>query len=256
MSRKPLKTYNYLTEKIVKRGAAFLVLIDPDKQNGSLKSFTEKCAEAGVDGFLVGGSLMMSGNHEETIKEIKSLSNLPVIIFPGSINQVSGYADALLFISLISGRNPEHLIGKHVMSAPLIKNYGLEPISTGYMLIESGVKTTAEYISGSAPIPRNKPEIAAATALAAEYLGMKLVYLEAGSGATQTVPFEMVKAVKAYCSIPIITGGGIRNPETAAKMVESGAGIVVVGNHFEKVSDTGLIREFAEAVHSKEPKNI
>ncbi|NUN08958.1 MAG: geranylgeranylglyceryl/heptaprenylglyceryl phosphate synthase [Ignavibacteriaceae bacterium] len=252
-----MTTYNYILDKIARRGAAFLVLIDPDKHNdGSVTGFAEKCAAAGVDGFLVGGSLMMSRNHEEAIKEIKNLTHLPVIIFPGSINQVSPYADAILYLSLISGRNPEHLIGKHVLAAPLIKNYGIEPISTGYMLVESGVKTTAEYISGSAPIPRNKPEIAAATALAAEYIGMKLLYLEAGSGAIQHVPFEMVQAVSEYCTVPLIAGGGIRTPQTAERMVESGAKVVVVGNHFEKVSDAALIKEFSDAVHTKDPKTV
>lgn len=250
-------TYNYISDKIAERGAAFMVLIDPDKHSeGSIREFVEKCASAGVDAFLVGGSLMMSKNHENAIKEIKDITHLPVIIFPGSVNQVSPFADAILYLSLISGRNPEHLIGKHILAAPLIKNYGIEPISTGYMLVESGVKTTAEYISGSPPIPRNKPEIAAATALAAEYLGMKLLYLEAGSGAIQHVPLEMVKAVSEYCTIPLIAGGGIRTPQTAARMVENGAKIIVVGNHFEKVSDISLIKEFADAVHTKDPKIV
>ena len=140
-----------------------------------------------------------------------------------------------------------------MLSAPLIKRANLEAISTGYMLVESGTSTTAQYMSGSSPIPRNKPEIAAATALAAEYLGMKLVYLEAGSGAQQTVPNEMVKAVSTICSIPVIVGGGIKSPNVAREKVDNGAKIIVTGNFFENESNWSLIKEFADAVHKKNP---
>ena len=161
---------------------------------------------------MVGGSLIIDGDIKVFIEKIKKTTSLPVIIFPGEVNQVCSQADAILFISVVSGRNPEHLIGKHVLAAPLIKKSKIEPISTGYIIVESGSMTTAEYISGSLPVPRNKPEIAAATALAAQYLGMKLIYLEAGSGASQPVPNEMVKAVSEYCNIPVIVGGGIKKP--------------------------------------------
>lgn len=193
----------------------------------------------------------MHGDLDKAISDVKECTALPVIIFPGSINQVSAKADAILFISLVSGRNPEHLIGKHVMAAPLIKRYGLEPLPTGYMLIESGAKTTAEYISGSSPIPRNKPEIAAATALAAQFMGMKYVYLEAGSGAEHSVPFEMVRLVSEMVDIPVIAGGGIRNAETAAEMVRSGAKIIVTGNYFESPENRPLLKEFSRAIKGK-----
>ena len=166
-----MKVQEKINFAISEKGAAYLILIDPDEINGEkLISFVRHCEQSGVDGFLVGGSLMMTNVLDEVLETISSVSKLPTILFPGSVSQVSSKADAILFISLVSGRNAEHLIGTHVIAAPLIKKSGLESISTGYMLIESGKKTTAEYMSGSSPIPRNKPEIATATALAAEYL--------------------------------------------------------------------------------------
>lgn len=247
-----MKIYKYITEKISHRGAAFLALLDPDKIEGvRLKEFIRHSVGAGVDAFLVGGSLLMNGDLKSFILSVKEITDVPVIIFPGALNQIHPEADALLYLSVISGRNPEHLIGKHVLAAPLIKRCGIEPISTGYMLIESGMRTTAEYMSGSQPIPRNKPEIAAATALAAEYMGMKLIYLEAGSGAELSVPIKMVKVVSSAVSIPVIAGGGIRSPQTAAQMVEAGAKIIVVGNHLEDENNWDLISGFADAVHWK-----
>lgn len=249
-----MNIYNYLLQTIEKKGAAYLILLDPDNLNSEkLEHFIKKCVDAQVDGFLAGGSLMLNGDFDGFIKDIKKATKLPVIIFPGSINQVSSYADAILFLSVVSGRNPEHLIGKHVLSAPLIKRANLEAISTGYMLVESGTSTTAQYMSASSPIPRNKPEIAAATALAAEYLGMKLVYLEAGSGAQQTVQNEMVKAVSSICSVPVIVGGGIKTPKAAREKVENGAKIIVTGNFFENENNWSLVNEFADAVHKKIP---
>ncbi len=245
-----MSVYNYIQDTITKKGAGFLVLIDPDKTNGSrLQKFIETCDKSGVDGFLIGGSLMLGTNLKDSIDIIKQTSTKPVVIFPGSISQVLPTADALLYISLISGRNAEQIIGKHVMAAPIIKETGIEPISTGYMLIESGSVTTAEYMSGSKPIPRNKPEIAAATALAAEYLGMKMIYLEGGSGAEMSVPKEMIKLVSSSCSVPIIVGGGIREPETANAKVKNGASIIVIGNHFEDEYNWESVKDFAEAIH-------
>ena len=252
-----MKIYNHLLNTIKIRGAAYLVLLDPDKISTSkIAPFIRHCEKAGVDGFLVGGSLMLSGDLDIFIEKVKIESSLPVIIFPGGINQISSIADAILFLSVISGRNAEHLIGKHVTASPLIKRAKIEPISTGYILVESGVTTTAVYMSGSLPIPRNKPEIAAATALAGEYLGMKFIYLEAGSGAQESVPDEMVKAVSNECSVPIIVGGGIRNPETARRKVENGASIIVTGNFFEDESNWHYIKDFASAIHFKLPVEV
>lgn len=247
-----MKIYKYLQNIIQEKGAAYLILLDPDKlPEDKLISFVKHCEKSDVDGFLIGGSLMANNNMENFIKLVKRSSNLPAIIFPGSVNQITAEADAILFLSVVSGRNAEHLIGKHVLAAPIIKKSGIEPISTGYILVESGSTTTAVYMSGSLPVPRNKPEIAASTALAAEYLGMKVIYLEAGSGADQSVPDEMVKAVANQLSIPVIVGGGIRNPQTARLKVENGASIIVTGNFFENENNWDLIKEFASAVHTK-----
>jgi putative glycerol-1-phosphate prenyltransferase len=247
-----MKTYNHIQNTIKSKGAAYLVLLDPDNlSQEKTVAFLRHCEGAGVDGFLIGGSLMMSGHFESMIEKVKVNTNLPAIIFPGSIDQISPLADAILFLSVISGRNADQLIGRHVVASPMIKRSGIEPISTGYILIESGVTTTAVYMSGSMPLPRNKPDIAAATALAAEYLGMKLIYLEAGSGADQTVPDELIKAVSRVCTVPIIVGGGIRSPLVAREKVESGANIVVTGNYFEDEDNWEMIREFANAIHFK-----
>ena len=252
-----MKTYNYLLNIIKEKGAAYLILLDPDKlSENKLAGFLKHCEKSGVDGFLIGGSLMVNGNFDSFIEKVKLNTNLPSIIFPGSITQISSFADAILFLSVVSGRNPEHLIGKHVLAAPSIKRSGIEPISTAYILIESGSTTTAVYMSGSLPIPRNKPEIAAATALASEYLGMKLIYLEAGSGADNSVPDEMVKTVSELCSVPVIVGGGIRDPKSAREKVENGASIIVTGNYFENENNWSLIKEFASAVHYKLPIEV
>lgn len=247
-----MKIYNYIKSTIEKKGASFFLLIDPDKTDLSkIKDFISLAEDSDVDGFLVGGSLIMTGDFDEFIKEIKTNSTKPVIIFPGSITQVSSNADAILFISVVSGRNPEHLIGKQVLAAPLIKKAKIEALGTGYILVESGSTTTAVYISGSLPVPRNKPEIAAATALAAEYLGMKFIYLEAGSGAQSSVPNEMIRAVSQTCTIPVIVGGGLRDPKDVADKVRNGASVIIAGNFFEDEKNWHLIKDFASAAHFK-----
>jgi phosphoglycerol geranylgeranyltransferase len=249
--------YEQLLNTISAKGAVYLILLDPDNLNeDKLFPFINHCEKSGVDGFLVGGSLIIDGDIKYFIEKVKKATSLPVIIFPGDVNQICSQADAILFLSVVSGRNPEHLIGKHVLAAPAIRRNKIEPISTGYIIVESGSITTAEYISGSLPVPRNKPEIAAATALAAQYLGMKLIYLEAGSGALQPVPNEMVKAVSEYCNIPIIVGGGIRSPQIAREKVNNGAKIIVTGNFFENEDNWGLIRNFAESIHFKLALNV
>ena len=252
-----MKLYNQILKTIELKGAAYFILLDPDQQNSdNLEMFIQKCVKSDVDGFLVGGSLMLNGDFEGFVKRVKSYTSLPIIIFPGAINQISSSADGILFLSVVSGRNPEHLIGKHVLAAPLIRKSGIEPISTAYILVESGTSTTAQYMSGSSPIPRNKPQIASATALAAEYIGMKLIYLEAGSGAQQMVPNEMVQAVSSVCSVPVIVGGGIKSPAAAREKVDHGAKIIVTGNFFENENNWHLVKNFADAVHIKIPITI
>jgi putative glycerol-1-phosphate prenyltransferase len=201
-----------------------------------------------VDYFLVGGSLVISNYLDECVQFIKQNCAIPVLLFPGSPTQVSKYADALLYLSLISGRNPELLIGQHVVSAPVIKQSGLEIISTGYMVIDGGAPTTVSYISNATPIPADKNEIAMCTAMAGEMLGMKLIYMDAGSGAKRAITESMIEKVAACIEVPLIIGGGITDPEKAYLNCKSGADIIVVGNAIEK--DASLIREMASAVHS------
>jgi putative glycerol-1-phosphate prenyltransferase len=172
------------------------------------------------------------------------------VIFPGSLFQVSSVADAIFFLVLISGRNPEHLIGNQVIAAPIIKKMGLEAISTGYMLIEAGSTTSAEFISNTKPIPNHKPDIAIAHAIAAETIGMKLLYMDCGSGADAPVSEMMIKGVASHCSLPIIIGGGIQKPEQARERVLAGASFVVTGTVIEQRNHRPLIKEFADAIHS------
>ena len=247
-----MKTFERLLKIKRERGAGYLILIDPDKiDHQKLPAFVRESTEAGSDGFLVGGSLMSTDGFDDVLHMIKSNTSLPVVIFPGSLFQVSSIADAILFLVLISGRNPEYLIGHQVMASPIIKKIGLEAISTGYMLIESGKTTSAEFMSNTKPIPHNKPDIAVAHALAAEFMGMKFLYLDAGSGADFAVPDEMIRKISKACSLPMVIGGGIRTPEDARKKVEAGASFIVTGTIIEENSHGRLIREFAEAVHAQ-----
>ncbi len=247
-----MSIYEQLLSVKDRKGSGYLVLIDPDKKSEAetLKT-VERCTESGVDAIMVGSSLLLSSRFNSTIQSIKKEFTIPVIIFPGSTIQLSEYADAVFFLSLISGRNPEFLIGAQVLGAPIVHKMALEAIATGYMLVESGKTTAAEFMSNSKPIPRDKNDIAVAHAMAGEYLGMKLIYLEAGSGALHAVPEEMIQAVSGYITIPVVVGGGIRTPEEARKKVEAGASFIVTGNVLEKSIDRSLIQEFADAVHWK-----
>ncbi len=245
-----MATLEKLLQVKSRKGAGYFVLIDPDKwRQEQLTEFSIAAGEAGADAVLIGGSLLLSASFDELVKRIKEHVDIPVIIFPGNTTQISRHADAIFFLSLISGRNPTFLIGEQVRSAPVIKALNIEPISIGYMLIESGCTTSAEFMSNTRPIPGNKPDIAKATALAAEYLGMRLLYLEAGSGAKQSVPCEMITQVRDYVSLPLIVGGGIRTPAEAAAKVSAGASFVVIGNVLEYSNSFNLMKEFAEAIH-------
>jgi len=248
-----LKVFDQLLAVREKKGAGYFVLIDPDKQDVQhAVELAKMCEAADVDALLVGGSLLLANVFDETVKAIKENCNLPVILFPGSTKQISKYADAILFLSLISGRNPESLIGGQVVAAPIIKSINLEPISTGYMFIDSGTVTSALFMSDTRPIPREKPDIAAAHALAAQYMGMQCVYLEGGSGAKYTVPEKVVATVARYVDVPVICGGGIRTPDSAREKVMAGAGFIVTGTIIEKDSDPALIKAFANAIHIKQ----
>jgi len=241
--------YQSLTERKRLGKKSFAVLVDPDKVNDSdMEQTIALATEAGVDYFLVGGSLVISNYLDECVQIIKRNCTIPVILFPGSPSQVSKYADALLYLSLISGRNPELLIGQHVVSAPVVKQSGLEIMPTGYMVIDGGAPTTVSYISNASPLPADKNEIAMCTAMAGEMLGMKLIYMDAGSGAKRAISESMIEKVAGCIEVPLIIGGGITNPEKAYLNCKAGADLIVVGNAIEK--DASLIREMASAIHS------
>src|SRR5207342_938555 len=202
--------YHQIQERKSAGKKSFAVLIDPDKVNvATTEQLVSLALDARIDYFFVGGSLVISNNLDECIRQIKVSCSIPVVIFPGSHSQISRYADALLYLSLISGRNPELLIGQHVISAPAVKQSGLEIMPTGYMLIDGGAPTTVSYITNSLPIPADKLEIALCTAMAGEMLGMKLIYMDAGSGARKSISTEMIERVSAAIEIPLIVGGGI-----------------------------------------------
>ena len=224
------------------------VLIDPDNQTeNSLMMLSEKIIDCKVDIILVGGSLLLDGHFEKTLTLLRRNTTVPVVLFPGNNYQVSSQADAILLLSLISGRNPEYLIGQHVVAAPLLRESGLEVIPTGYMLIDGGRVSTTSYMTQTVPIPYDKPDIAVATAMAGEMLGLRSIYLEAGSGAQRSVSTDMLRAVKSNVSIPVITGGGIRTPEQAEALAEAGSNMIVVGNILEKQPE--LLLEISLAVH-------
>ena len=246
-----MKEAIYKSLQITKKsgGKSFAVLIDPDKVDaGKTKEIIEMAIRSKVDYLLVGGSLVISNQLDTVICQIRQQCDIPVLLFPGTPSQVSPFADGLLYLSLISGRNPELLIGQHVISAPFVKKSGLEIISTGYMLIDGGAPTTVSYISNASPIPFDKNEIAICTAMAGEMLGMKLIYMDAGSGAKRPIPEEMIEKVSGCIEIPLVVGGGIRSPEKAYLNCKAGADLVVVGNAIEK--NGSLMAEMADAIHS------
>jgi phosphoglycerol geranylgeranyltransferase len=240
--------YQSLINRKSQAQKSFAVLIDPDKVSmDGIDKLCRKAVDAHVDYLLVGGSLVISNHLDEVIRHIKKNCSIPVILFPGSPSQISIYADALLYLSLISGRNPDLLIGQHVISAPFVKKSGVEIISTGYMVIDGGAPTTVSYISNTLPLPSDKNEIALCTAMAGEMLGMKVIYLDAGSGARKPVTESMIGAVAGHISVPLIVGGGITDPEKAYLNCKAGADLVVIGNAIEK--DPSLIAEMSSAVH-------
>ena len=245
-----MKVYNKLLE-LAKKRANYFCLLDPDElQADQIQDFAKMCEENGADGLLVGGSIMVNNKFQSNLKLIKESVNIPVLIFPGIFNFVSPHADALLLLSVVTSRNPQMLIGEQVRAAPLIKHYGLEAIGTAYMIIESGNSTSVQFMSGSLPLPRTKNDLAVAHALAGQYLGMKMIYMDAGSGAKYAATDEMVAAVRKNVELPIILGGGIKSPEVAMQKAKAGADFIVTGNVLEDNPDPKLIREFADAIHS------
>ncbi len=223
------------------------VLFDPDKLRlKKMEQTLELAIECGVDYFFIGGSLVVNNMLDSLLVHIRQRCNIPLVLFPGNSFQLSYRADAILFLSLISGRNPELLIGQHVISAPFLKMSPLEIISTGYILIDGGVMTSVQYMSNIYPILVNKDDIAVCTALAGEMLGLKMLYLDAGSGAKTPISERMIEAVSGAVSVPLIVGGGIRTPEKVAANLRAGADLIVVGSMVEQ--DPSLIREMAAVV--------
>ena len=235
-------------ESMLKTGRKSLaVLIDPDDlDEAGLVQCLNRCIENTVDYIFVGGSLVTSNNIHEVVAFIKSYTNIPCVLFPGNAIQIAAEADAILFLSLISGRNPELLIGQHVVAAPVLKRSNIEVVPTGYMLVNSGRPTSASYMSNSQPLPNDKPSLAASTALAGEMLGMRLIYLDAGSGAEEPISQKIIRAVKSNIAVPLIVGGGLNSKEKVKRAFDAGADIVVIGNGVQKNLD--LMTEASDIV--------
>jgi len=242
-----MNIYQQIIERKARGLKQLAVLVDPDKiSNTGIEKLCRSATESGVDYIFVGGSLLTNSNLSNCVRRIKYGCKIPVVLFPGNTSQVDEQADAILFLSLISGRNPDLLIGKQVASAPIIREKNLEAIATGYMLIESGSTTTALYMSNTIPIPSNKPDIASCTAMAGEMLGLKMIFMDAGSGADKPVTEDMIKAVRNAVGVPLIVGGGIRTPEKAVANCRAGADIIVIGTSIEE--DISLLNKFSEAI--------
>lgn len=233
-------------------------MLDPDKvEQDGFSAFLRRTSEHPVDFFLVGGSLVTEYTHLEIIAAIRQETNTPVMLFPGNSLHIEPSADGILLLSLISGRNPEFLIGQHVIAAPLLKKSSLEILPTGYMLVDGGTQTTVSYISGTMPLPNDKPSVAACTAMAGEMLGLKLMYLDAGSGARRPVAPSIVAAVREAVDTPLIVGGGINTIEKAEAALQAGADLIVVGNGIETNPDllpelSALIKFYNRSLVEKE----
>jgi len=242
----------HLLDKIRHDGAIHITLIDPEKASPEAAAKNarevEKCKTAAI---MVGGSTITSTSQlEETVKAIKKAVKVPVILFPNNVTGICRHADAIWFMSLLNSADPYFIVGAQVLGAPIIKKFGLEPIPLGYIIVGEG--GAASVIGRAFPIPFNKPELVIAHALAAEYLGMRFVYLEAGSGVKQSVPPETIRMVKNVVGVPLIVGGGIRNGEQVRKIVSAGADVVVTGNITEEEGNVKQkLRELVNNVKTK-----
>ncbi|WP_040497070.1 geranylgeranylglyceryl/heptaprenylglyceryl phosphate synthase [Fulvivirga imtechensis] len=241
-----LKTLNTRAETSQK---SLAILIDPDKVEdiSSLTGLLNLAKECYVDYFFVGGSLITQQNLDKVIKAIKSSCSIPTVLFPGSNMHLDLSADGILFLSLISGRNPDLLIGQHVVAAPILKNSGIEVLPTGYILINSERTSAVSYMSNTSPIPPDKYSIAASTAMAGEMLGLKLIFIDAGSGAREAITPKMIQQVKKSVNVPVIVGGGINSAAKAKASLEAGADVIVIGNAAEK--NPNLVIEVSEKIY-------
>ena len=243
-----MKVFDYLMKVRKERGAGYLPLIDPEKASEtSFEAILNELRTTDVDGILVGGSTLSSVDLNGVIKKIKTATDKPVIIFPGGHYQVSPDADAIFFLSLLSGRNPQFLVEEQVKAALTVKKYSLETIPVAYLLIESGNLTSVERISQTKPLPRDNKELILSHVLAGEYFGLKMCYMDGGSGAKYSVPEDVIKETKEISNLPLIIGGGIRDPEEARKKVEAGADFIVTGSIIEK--NPHLLSEFSKSIH-------
>lgn len=244
-----MSVLNSLRDRHRQGKKSIAVLVDPDKVEdvARLQQLINLANENCVDYFFVGGSLVTTTNLSDVVKVIKDNVTIPVILFPGNAIQIEPNADALLFLSLISGRNPELLIGQHVVAAPIIRNTKLEVIPTGYILVNSGRTTSVAYISNTMPIPDDKYSLAACTAMAGEMLGLQAIYLDAGSGAEKEISARMISTVRKAVNVPLIIGGGINTSQKAITALEAGADMIVIGNALEK--DIHLLTEVSEKIY-------
>ncbi|RSK37734.1 geranylgeranylglyceryl/heptaprenylglyceryl phosphate synthase [Hymenobacter metallilatus] len=240
--------YDALSQRRTHGQKSLAVLLDPDNlDEAGCQRLIQLSEQHTVDYFFVGGSLVTSTHQAALIRFIKSRSAVPVLLFPSHSLHLDAQADGILLLSLISGRNPDFLIGQHVIAAPLLRASNLQILPTGYMLVDTGRQTTASYISGTTPLPYDKPSIAACTAMAGEQLGLRLMYLDGGSGAMYPISPAMIRAVRQAIEVPLIVGGGINTVEKANAALQAGADVLVVGNQIEK--DPDFLTEMARTVH-------
>lgn len=243
------KILNYLEEIKKKQKKAFALLIDPDNVTETeCLELAQLARKAKVDFIFVGGSLITGDNLGKVVEIMKAEVEMPIVLFPGNSLHIDSEADAILFLSLISGRNPDFLIGQHILAAPILKRSKLEVLATGYMLVDTGKQTTVSFISNTTPIPYDKPSLAACIAMAGEMLGLRIIYMDGGSGAEKPISPQMINAVQKSIDCPLIVGGGIDSPEKALTAFRAGADVVVVGNAIEK--DTLLIEKIAQVAQN------
>lgn len=241
--------FNDLTARVHNGDKAFVLLIDPDEYSEEqLTKTLQLASRAGVDYLFLGGSLLVHDHLSRNINQVREHTDLHCVLFPGSPLQFHPEADAMLFLSLISGRNPDMLIGRHIEVAPLIKQSNVEPVPTGYMLIDGGRPTSVSYVSNTQPIPSDKPDIAASTAMAGEMLGLQCIYMDAGSGAKEPVSPRMIEKVKESISAPLIVGGGMKTKEDITNAAKAGGDVVVVGNAIQDGLDQ--LPALVESFHS------